>query len=104
MSEPAAGEDRRPAPKFVVLYHSSDDVRSKAAVHMPAHAAHFTKYHEAGTLLMIGIFGDPQSQGAMTVLTSREAAEEFAANDPFVVHGVVSSYEIREWHELFVPN
>jgi uncharacterized protein YciI len=30
----------------------------------------------------------------------REAAEEFAAADPFVLNGVVSNkWHIREWHE-----
>ncbi|BAS16389.1 hypothetical protein AHiyo8_46920 [Arthrobacter sp. Hiyo8] len=27
--------------------------------------------------------------GAMSVFASREAAEEFAASDPFVIHGLV---------------
>ncbi len=32
-------------------------------------------------------------------MTSREAAEEFARSDPFVVNGVVSFWEVREWDE-----
>ncbi len=32
-----------------------------------------------------------------------EAAEEFARNDPFVVNGVVRSWEVREWHEAVDP-
>lgn len=90
----------RPAPKFVVLYESSDDVLTLAPVHMPKHREHFEDYHARGLLLMVGTFGDPATQGAMCVLTTREAAEEFAANDPFVVNGVVRRYEIRQWDEL----
>lgn len=26
---------------------------------------------------------------------------EFAGDDPFVVHGVVRAWHIREWHEIF---
>ena len=38
---------------------------------------------------MYGPFGDPQREGSMAVFTSREAAEEFAEGDPFVLNGVV---------------
>jgi len=35
----------------------------------------------------------------MAVFTTREAAEEFAAADPFVLSGVVSGYRIKGWNE-----
>lgn len=46
---------------------------------------------------MMGAFGDPQSEGAMGVFITREAAEEFARDDPSVVTGVVRSWQLREW-------
>lgn len=40
----------------------------------------------------------------MAVFTTREAAEEFAKDDLFVLHGVVSRWSIREWNEaIFNP-
>jgi len=33
------------------------------------------------------------------VFTTRTAAEEFAAGDPFVLNGVVRNWYIREWLE-----
>jgi len=89
--------------KYVLLYESSDDVLSKAPEHWPAHSAHGRAFHERGSLIAYGPFGDPQAQGSMAVFTSREAAEEFAAADPFVVNGVVRGWEIREWDEAFLP-
>jgi uncharacterized protein len=79
--------------KYVLLYDSADDVMSNAPRHYPAHAARADEFHARGTLLMIGAFGDPQDEGAMGIFTSREAAEEFVAGDPFVLNGV-----IRDWH------
>lgn len=38
--------------------------------------------------------------GSMAVFAGREAAEEFASGDPFVAHGVVSKWHVREWHEV----
>jgi hypothetical protein len=41
--------------------------------------------------------------GAMGIFTTREAAEEFVRGDPFVRHGVVRSWTIKEWNEALVP-
>jgi uncharacterized protein YciI len=85
--------------KWVMLYESADDVANRAPQHFPAHLERLTEFHERGDLLMVGAFEDPQSQGSMSVFRSREAAEEFAAGDPFVLNGVVRGYEIRGWDE-----
>jgi uncharacterized protein YciI len=55
-----------------------------------------------GTLLMSGPFGNPQEEGAMSVFTTREAAEEFVKGDPFVRNGVIRNWYIREWNEGLV--
>lgn len=89
--------------KYVLLYESADDVASQAPVHAAAHREHWHPFRERGELLLIGPFGDPQSQGAMAVFRTREAAEEFARGDPFVVNGVVRSWEVREWDEAVDP-
>jgi uncharacterized protein len=86
--------------KYVLFYDSADDVGSKAPVHFPAHRERADAFHARGTLLMIGTFGNPQDDGAMAVFTTREAAEEFAAEDPFVLNGVVRHWHIREWNEV----
>jgi uncharacterized protein YciI len=86
--------------KIVVLYHSADDVISKAPAHFPAHKARVDEFHARGELLMVGTFGDPQAEGSMAVFRTREGAEEFVKDDPFVINGVVASYDLREWNEI----
>ena len=39
----------------------------------------------------------------MAIFTTREAAEEFVRGDPFVLHGVIRNWTIREWNEALVP-
>jgi uncharacterized protein YciI len=87
---------------FVVLYESADDVLSRAPVHFPAHKARLDAFHERGDLVMVGTFGDPQAQCSMAVFRSREAAEEFVREDPFVLNGVVRAWQLREWNEIFL--
>jgi uncharacterized protein YciI len=86
--------------KYVLLYASADDVAAKAPAHFPAHKQRIDEFHRRGDLLMVGTFGDPQEQGSMAVFGTREAAESFAAGDPFVRNGVVRAYEIRVWNEI----
>ena len=83
--------------KDVLLDESADDVLARAPAHVPAHRARLDEFEAAGTLLLVGTFGDPQAQGSMAIFTTREAAEAFVAGDPFVREGVVRSHEIRDW-------
>ncbi len=85
--------------KYVLFYESADDVAAKARPHFAAHQARWAEFAANGTLVMIGTFGRPQEQGSMAIFSTREAAEEFARGDPFVLNGVVSRWEIREWNE-----
>jgi len=89
--------------KYVLLYESADDVLGKAPLQMAAHQERGRQFHDRGQLLMYGPFGNPQEQGSMSIFRSREAAEEFANGDPFVVNGLVRRWEIREWHEALAP-
>jgi uncharacterized protein len=90
--------------KYVVLYESTDDLASRAPAHFPAHKALLGDFHRRGDLLMIGTFADPQAQGSMAIFPTRQAAGSFVAEDPFVLNGVVKSYEIREWNEILTAD
>ena len=86
----------------MLLYESADDVLSRAPVHFPAHKARLDAFHERGDLVMVGTFGDPQAEGSMAVFRSRDAAEEFVKDDPFVLNGVVRAWQLREWNEILL--
>ena len=82
--------------RYVLFYESGD--LSLAVEHFPAHQARYTEFMARGVLLSLGPFTD--RSGSIAVFTSREAAEEFLSADPFVLHGVVSKWHIREWREV----
>jgi uncharacterized protein len=89
--------------RYVLFYESADDVASRAPPHFPAHKARLDEFHASGTLLMVGTFGNPQEEGSMAIFTTREAAEDFAKGDPFVLNGVVRDWHVREWDEILAP-
>jgi len=87
--------------KYAVIYEAADDVVARTPEFMPAHRAWYQEFARRGDLLMVGPFSD--AAGALAVLTSRAAAEEFAAGDPFVRNGLVRKWFVREWMEALVP-
>jgi uncharacterized protein YciI len=89
------------APLCVVLYESADNLYETAPVHFPAHKARVDEFRSRGELLFVGTFGDPLREGSMAIFRSRAGAEEFVGDDPFVINGVVKSWQIRDWNETF---
>jgi len=84
--------------KAVLFYRSAADALEKAPLHYPAHKAHVDAFHARGELLAVGPWADPR-EGSLAVFRSRAAAEDFVRADPFVLHGVVASHQIKEWDE-----
>jgi uncharacterized protein len=83
-----------------MFYEPADDFLSTARRHGAAHRARLQQFHARGLLLLAGPFLDPLDGSAMGVFTSRQAAEEFISDDPFVRHGVVRAWQIRPWDEF----
>jgi uncharacterized protein len=87
--------------KYVVMYEIAPDGMPKVMTHFPAHHARLDDFHARGLLMAAGPLGDPP-EGAMGIFSTREAAEEFVRDDPFVVNGVVSKWRIVEWAAEFI--
>jgi uncharacterized protein YciI len=49
-----------------------------------------------GEVIGIGPFAD---RGNMAIFKSREAAEQFVKEDPFILEGLVKSFSIRDWND-----
>ena len=84
------------ATRYVLFYDTGENYPAGAREHFPAHQARYQEFMRRGVLLSVGPFTDGAG-GAMAVFTSPEAAEEFVSGDPFVLHGVVSKWLVREW-------
>ena len=84
--------------KILMFYELAPDGLAQVAEHYPAHAARLQQFHARGVLLMAGPYGNPPV-GALAVFTTREAAEEFSADDPFVLNGIVARTLFEEWNE-----
>jgi len=84
------------ATRYVLMYDLGENYPA-AREHFPAHQARYQEFMRRGVLLSLGPFTG--GEGAMAIFTSREAAEEFAGDDPFVLNAVVGKWHVREWLE-----
>ena len=100
-------EAKKPDVYYVVFFETSydsfEDALTKAPDVIAAHRARSNEFHVQGTLLMAGAFLNKPGEalGTMGILTTREAAEEYANGDPFVLNGMVRKWYIREWSNMF---
>jgi hypothetical protein len=62
----------------------------------PRHKAVVDKFIERGDVIGIGPFAD---RGNMAIFKTREAAEAFSKEDPFILEGLVKSFVIRDWND-----
>ncbi len=84
--------------RYVLFYENGQNFQA-AREHFPAHRARWQEFMDRGTLLMVGPFTDDDG-GALAVFTTREAAEEFASGDPFVLNDVVAKRYVRQWRAV----
>ncbi len=85
---------------YVVFYELAGDARAAAPPAFPAHAARLRAFRDRGTLHMAGTFADSHQPGSMLIFRTRDAAEAFVKDDPFVLTGVVRTWTMREWHDV----
>jgi uncharacterized protein len=82
--------------KAVVIGESSGATMAQIMAVYPRHKAVVDAFVARGDVLGIGPFAD---RGNMAIFRSRDAAEAFVKQDPFVLEGLVKSYTIRDWDD-----
>lgn len=83
---------------FILFYRTVDGYVEKRAPYRAEHLALAHRSREAGHLVLAGALADP-SDGAVLVFKGekRAIAEAFAQSDPYVINGLITHWEVREW-------
>lgn len=82
--------------KSVVIGEPAGVSMDKIMSVYPRHKIIVDKYVEAGHVIGIGPF---TTLGNMAIFRTREAAERFVKEDPFILEGMVKSYVIWDWDD-----
>lgn len=83
---------------YLLFYDIVEDYTARRAPLRDRHLAHAWAAAERGELLLGGALADPVD-GAVLLFRgdSPAAAERFAREDPYVVHGLVTDWRVRAW-------
>jgi uncharacterized protein YciI len=83
---------------FILFYEYTSDYLTRRVEYRDVHLRKAWQAQQRGELLLAGAFADP-ADGAALVFTcqSAQVPEQFAAQDPYVLHGLVARHWIRPW-------
>ena len=57
--------------------------------------------HQRGEIVVAGALSDPADMAVLMFQgESPEVAERFAKADPYVIHGLVTGYRVRQWNTV----
>jgi uncharacterized protein YciI len=87
--------------KTVIIGESSGASMEAIMTVYPRHKKIVDKYINKGVVLGIGPLSDG---GNMAIFKTREDAEAFTKEDPFILEGLVKSYVIKDWNDSILPD
>ena len=83
---------------LLLEYTLADDYLERRGALREDHLGLARAAHARGDLLLAGALPDPYDRALLVWSAPREVVEHFAEQDPYVVHGLVTGWTIREWN------
>ena len=83
---------------LVLEYALADDYLERRAALREEHLGLAREAHGRGELLLAGALPDPYDRALLVWTAPREVVERFVAQDPYVTHGLVTGWTLREWN------
>jgi uncharacterized protein len=90
---------------FLLFYTYAADVLERRPQFRAEHLGLARAAVAAGDLVLGGALVDPVDEGVLLFMgPTAAAAEAFAAADPYVHNGLVTSWRVREWATVIGPD
>jgi uncharacterized protein YciI len=83
---------------LLLEYALAEDYLERRAALRDEHLGLVRAAHERGEVLLAGALPDPYDRALLIWTAPRDVVERFAAADPYVVHGLVTGWTVREWN------
>jgi uncharacterized protein YciI len=87
-------------PYYLLRYDTVvDDYVNRRAPFRAEHLRLLRDAYDRGEVVLAGAVGEiPDSALVIFRAASPDAAERFAANDPYVTNGLIRSWRVQPWH------
>lgn len=89
---------------WLLFYEADEGYAERRPKHRAAHLELVRAAVARGELLLAGPLNAPMDGSVLLFrAAARETVEAFAAADPYVLHGVVQRWRVREWTTVMGP-
>ncbi len=86
---------------FLLTYDLADDYLERRGEFRNAHLKLAWDAQERGELFLAGACADPADMALLIFQSDSPAvAEQFAKADPYVIHGLVKSFRVKQWNTV----
>ncbi len=86
---------------FLLCYDLAPDYLERRGEFRDAHLKLAWEAQERGEIIVAGALSDPADMAVLMFCgESPEVAERFARADPYVTHGLVTGYRVRQWNTV----
>lgn len=83
---------------YLLIYYTVDDYVNLRAPYRDEHLRLVNDAHKEGSLIMAGALADPADRAILVFRSpDRLVIEEFIRKDPYVLNGLITTWEIRPW-------
>lgn len=90
---------------YLLMYDLGDDYLARRGQYRDAHLALAWQAQDRGEIVVAGALSDPFDMAVLMFQgDSPEVAEKFARADPYVIHGLVTGYRVRQWNTVVGDN
>ena len=84
---------------YILLYKTIDNYVARRAPYREEHLKYANASHDSGALVMAGALDAPADSAVLIFKgDGPEVAENFAKNDPYVEHGLITEWHVRPWN------
>lgn len=86
---------------YLLCYDLAADYLERRGEFRDAHLKLAWDAHRRGEIVVAGALSDPADMAVLMFQgESPEVAERFAKADPYVIHGLVTGYRVRQWNTV----
>ena len=90
---------------YLLMYDLADNYLERRGEFRDEHLKMAWEAQERGEIVIAGALADPFDMAVLMFQgDSPEVAERFAKADPYVAHGLVKSYRVRQWNTVVGDN
>jgi uncharacterized protein YciI len=83
---------------YALVYYLVEDYLARRSAYREEHLRLAREAHQRGELVLAGALAEPADRALLVFrVPDRSLVEDFARNDPYVIQGLVTRWEVRSW-------